>query len=532
MAIDPTPRFQLPRYTNGQDLHPTRTDFNGRMELIDELAAIALQGTRADRPMPETRGRFYAATDTRDLFYDTGTTWLEVARIGAGGPGSTVLVGGSTVQADEGTSDRAARADHVHRIPLATANSPGAQSAEDRAKMLGATNVSTPNTHVVRDADGRTRFADPSAVTDAANKRYVDTQINTRAAASHTHTAADTTSGTFAPARLPIATSTEPGAMPASDRDSMIKATGNLEGGTLMRRYAGGQTNVGTPSNPTHAANKEYVDQQITEHRHNAADTTSGTFDPARLPAATTSAQGAQSTNHYNLLEGAVGGVTPGALVRRYTSGQANFPEPSASLHVANKTYVDQLRSEAIKDMGQIGTSTHLNTVTTEGDYFQSQSGSVTTANGYPVNGSAGKLSVRRFNTNTSWRIQTWTEWSSGRTWNRGTNGTWQSWVESARVTDIADYTALNYGEAARSLKWGGVRGTNLNNLTEPGIYALLEVSANKPFPGVGVMICLPTERTDQAVQMAFELTSNQFWHRTLHHTAGWRNWTQVGTPA
>jgi len=527
MAIDPTPRFQLPRYTNGQDLHPTRTDFNGRMELIDELAAIALQGARADRPMPETRGRFYAATDTRDLFYDTGTTWLEVARIGAGGPGSTVLVGGSTVQADEGTSDRAARADHVHRIPLATANSPGAQSGEDRAKMLAATNVSTPNTHVVRDSEGRTRFADPSAVTDAANKRYVDTLINTRAAASHTHNASDTTGGTFNPARLPPATTSAQGALSPEDK-ALIDGRRSLNGaGSLVVRDSENRFNSEVPALEYHVANKKYVDQQVGSHRHSAADINSGEFSSARLPAATAGNKGAMSHIHFQLVDGASPNPVGNALPLRTSNGNIAVPAPTASIHATQRSYVDDLYAGTIKDRGQLGSGS-IDSVTETGEYYQNQTTPVTIANGYPVNGNAGALSVRQFTNSTSGhRIQVWTQWSSPRQWFRtsNTNGEFSAWQEFVTADQVVHTLPQPLGS------------TNLNARTEPGdFYVTSSTNASEAnhFPpgAAGNEGLLEVKRhIGNSVMQRYTVAigSHPMWIRRRYVGGTWSDWSRVG---
>jgi hypothetical protein len=48
-----------------------------------DVAALALQGLLADRPAstvgtPGIQGRLYFATDTQDLYYDAGTSWVNV----------------------------------------------------------------------------------------------------------------------------------------------------------------------------------------------------------------------------------------------------------------------------------------------------------------------------------------------------------------------------------------------------------------------------------------------------------------------
>ncbi len=90
-----------------------------------------------------------------------------------------------------------------------------------------------------------------------------------KAATSHAHGAADITSGTLAAARLPAATTTTPGAVE-------LATDGESAANVVVQGNDSRLSNARTP----------------TAHTHAAADITSGTVAVARLPAATTSAQG------------------------------------------------------------------------------------------------------------------------------------------------------------------------------------------------------------------------------------------------
>ena len=72
--------------------------------------------------------------DVRDLTVavQAATGGADGTLIGGGGAGRDVVVGGT---GHEGTSILGARADHGHAIPMATASSPGAMSAADKAKL-------------------------------------------------------------------------------------------------------------------------------------------------------------------------------------------------------------------------------------------------------------------------------------------------------------------------------------------------------------------------------------------------------------
>lgn len=94
------------------------------------------------------------------------------------------------------------------------------------------------------------------------------------------------------------------------------------------------------------AVAKKYVDDGLagkanTTHTHAADDITTGTLAPARLPAATTSAQGAMPAADKSKLDSAVSAATASRLVIRDTAGRAQFATPSATADAATKGYVD-----------------------------------------------------------------------------------------------------------------------------------------------------------------------------------------------
>ncbi|GAB3191726.1 pyocin knob domain-containing protein [Nesterenkonia suensis] len=260
MAIEETDRLGLPTYTSGTDAHPIREDFNTRMQLLDQLAAIVEEGPHEDRGLPQTWGRFWLSTDTRDLYFDRGNEWVLVARIGAGGPGADVVVDGSP---SEGTSDRAARADHTHNLPLATDSTPGAMSAADKSKLDAATHNATPDKVLKRDSGGRFFILSPNSGAHPANKTYVDNQVDTRAEVSHTHDADDVTSGTLSPDRLPEATQSERGAMSTADKSKLDGATPASDPGHIVARDAEGRFTIPNPIGPAHVARKGYVDNEV-----------------------------------------------------------------------------------------------------------------------------------------------------------------------------------------------------------------------------------------------------------------------------
>ncbi|ASR80653.1 minor tail protein [Arthrobacter phage Piccoletto] len=274
MAITTTGRFGFKVYGAGTDPHPNRDEFNALMNLIDTQAARTSQSTTALRPAAGKQGTFNWDTTASRLFYDNGSSWQEVTTNGGGGAGSVIV---PATAGTEGTSARSARADHTHNLPLATASADGALSAADKALLNTASATPTPNSLVKLDGSGRAQVAAPSAGGDITNKTYVDAQVATKAASSHTHDAADVISGTFAAARIPLATTGAAGAMTAADRVLLNGASALATPNTLVKLDAAGRTQVATPSAAADTANKGYVDAQtalraLASHTHPWAD--------------------------------------------------------------------------------------------------------------------------------------------------------------------------------------------------------------------------------------------------------------------
>lgn len=79
-----TARLALP-YPASTDTADVPRDVRAVADKLDPSATIFLQGTAAARPAAGTPGRFYLATDTDAISYDTGTAWLPIA------PGSSTV---------------------------------------------------------------------------------------------------------------------------------------------------------------------------------------------------------------------------------------------------------------------------------------------------------------------------------------------------------------------------------------------------------------------------------------------------------
>lgn len=270
MAITQTARYGLKQYSAGSDPHPNRVEFNAMIQSLEDQGARAASGPIASRPAAGKRDSLYYATDARQLYYDTGSGWVEAAGLGGADP-AAVAAGGT---AAEGTSVRAARADHVHPLAMASDARPGAMSAADFTKLRQSTALATGLTLAFRDASGRAQFSTPSAASDAATKGYVDNSIT-----SQKHNAADVVSGTFNPARIPVATETAHGAVPNDLFMRLRDASMTLTPSVIAMRDANGNINAATPSNDTHVATKAWVDG----HEWDASKITSGRLATDRM---------------------------------------------------------------------------------------------------------------------------------------------------------------------------------------------------------------------------------------------------------
>lgn len=192
MAVSETPRHKLKQYSAGTDPHPTRTTFNGEVAKLEELPAIK-QGSTGARPVSGVGKVLYWDEAVKRFVYDDGTEWNDVAPIGGVTPTGVAIAGA----ASEGTSPRAARADHTHPLPLATTAAHGAMRNTDKAKLDAATSAANASTVMSRDAAGRTQVATPNIAADAATKGYVDSGLAGKSANTHSHASATTSAPGF-----------------------------------------------------------------------------------------------------------------------------------------------------------------------------------------------------------------------------------------------------------------------------------------------------------------------------------------------
>lgn len=75
MAITDTPRFGLPQWGAGSD-SVNHEQFNAAFAALESLGAVCVQGVLSARPAAGAGLRFYYATDTGVLYFDTGSAWV------------------------------------------------------------------------------------------------------------------------------------------------------------------------------------------------------------------------------------------------------------------------------------------------------------------------------------------------------------------------------------------------------------------------------------------------------------------------
>lgn len=244
MAREQTPRLGLDTFTSGSDLHPNREEFNDRMRRIDDQAAVFDQVPGQTLPDPGIPGRVLVFRggnpgNMRDvIYYDDGESWSPFVQFGSSDLLRNIVTSSS---ATVGTSTRAARADHSHQLPLATATTHGALPSGDKAALNGRTSNPVSSTMMIRDGNGRTQAQDPSTAQHVATKRYVD-------------------SG------MPLATPASQGAMSAPDKAKLNTATSNNTPGSIVQRSTpSGHFAIPTPNANTHPTTKGYVDDLVNQ---------------------------------------------------------------------------------------------------------------------------------------------------------------------------------------------------------------------------------------------------------------------------
>ncbi|MGV2855444.1 pyocin knob domain-containing protein [Glutamicibacter sp. AGC13] len=169
MAVEQTSPHGLKKYTAGTDPIPGRVGHNLMVDQINMIPGLGI-GPLSSRPAPSFGLRFWVEESTKRLSVNLGTEWVGIANLG-GIVTSGVMIGGTS---SEGVSDRAARGDHVHALPLATSTAPGAMSSDDKAKLDAASSVAGPNTLLRANANGDFSVRTPTAGSHPAHKTYVD----------------------------------------------------------------------------------------------------------------------------------------------------------------------------------------------------------------------------------------------------------------------------------------------------------------------------------------------------------------------
>ena len=367
-------------YTAGTDAHPKRVDHNAAVARRNERIPTMKQGTAAQRPVAGSKMQLYWDTGNNVLSIDDGA-WKDVSPIGGGGAGAAVNANGAGA---EGTSPRAARADHTHPLVIATSALNGAMSAADKAKLDAASEAIVNSALVRRNTAGLFAVGTPTATSHPTPKSYVDALVAPLALREPVVLGASvnldtlTSTGLFSQplnvnATLALnypsanaglcnvvatgahiyqtyqsyavsnqlswrakynsawsawetvttkeATAILRGLMSAADKAKLDGATPFPTGNTLAMRSATGQIQVGTPANASDAATKAFVDG----HKWSGADITSGLIPEARIANATPTLNGLMSSADKVMLNAATVSSTANTIPMRDASGNTQF---------------------------------------------------------------------------------------------------------------------------------------------------------------------------------------------------------------
>lgn len=109
-----TTRYAL-QYPISTDADNVPSAIQTPLVTLDGIISTYYSGTLASRPAASIMGRHYYATDNGNLYFDTGTTWLNAGPVNQATGTIAALTPGNTAAA--GSSGQAADAAHVHPMP-------------------------------------------------------------------------------------------------------------------------------------------------------------------------------------------------------------------------------------------------------------------------------------------------------------------------------------------------------------------------------------------------------------------------------
>ncbi|MGY2747198.1 hypothetical protein [Arthrobacter sp. UYCu723] len=228
-----------------------------------------------DPKLPGRRGVELIATDDPDVSV-TGWTWQVTYAFSPRGknalpqiPAHSILIPSS------GTVDLASAVN----VPSSTGVGVDQVMVVRSEAIQAAADAGASATSSAQSATTASGFASAAAGSASSAAGAVAAGLAGKADTVHTHAAADTTSGTFAAARLPAATTSAAGSMSAADKAKLDAATASSSGVNQVVTRNGSGTSAfayvildNDPTTSTHGARKGYVDAATAANKTALAD--------------------------------------------------------------------------------------------------------------------------------------------------------------------------------------------------------------------------------------------------------------------
>ena len=236
-------------------------NFLVNLDLNQNQLINAVIQNESSAPSSPLAGQIYFDTVDNDIFYYDGTQWVSITSQ------TFDIVGVSPIEVNFSGGT------YSISILEASGTQSGSMSSADYLKLESATSSDTTNTLVQRDGGGRFEASDPVNPLEVVNLGYLENELSNLDFIDIDGVApiqVSQTGGTYS-ISIDDVTSTDNGAMLASDKAKLDASTSSATPDTLVERDSNGDfsantitagtvTGLSLPVNDSDAANKEYVD--------------------------------------------------------------------------------------------------------------------------------------------------------------------------------------------------------------------------------------------------------------------------------